>query len=800
MTKPLVLVFLIFLFFLPDSLQAQNKNENKKSDFPSGEVFALLQQQINAYRREHGVDSLETHPTLEKCASKSASEMAKIEKADPNAGGKTPGQKLKKEGGTLKADEVEFALPAGQGKKQFTAKEICNAVMTKWKTEKRMKVALLQPNWVYSGFAAHPDKNNKKYYISCMLGGFESFNDGAQKKSELKVKFNNKSKKLKNPDAKGCKNCNAWKNFEKLQSGLKVENGKIYLYYDDLKYLKRLIKKTTDGLAVDIVQYDQYKNPKYNILDNNLKNKGVMQKVVYRDKLFSKNEIKADPKAKKKVKINSLKVQLGKFPGGIKNKYELNLMVIQDGKVCKTILRSYLEDGIQESNTPLSMLAPTEFAAVKSPPFEPRSESSLLNFVVPFQKNKFDFKTEDIKPILDAMNEPDYHIEGLYIYAYSSIEGDSSANSDLQKKRAQSITKVLHGLNGSKTEPIIVTNDSWLLFQMELEDGKYDYLTKMTKKQTIKTINGSADLLTELEPTLSKQRFAQIVMDVTYDISGNKEEKFAYMKFNQAVKQENYQLAFRIMDFIYEKIKSGKYPSEVWSKMEIEKTKKNSNLLLMRNYYRFLDNNKTADEEIYDDLKNISQIDPENLTARFNTAYCSIKLDSTLGTEAEQSQTQNNINSLYTEKIPKKEADALNTEWNFKQIEYYDTLEGKEAQVEQCISRIKSFYNFKESSWENALKLAYVFTHAKDYEFAANLLEPYLNNSDISDNLIFAYISIASHLPEKFYSRTFTRALELAKEKNAERYCQLFGEPNMSFQVLDNPNIKKTFFESSCQN
>ncbi|MBK6522990.1 MAG: hypothetical protein IPG08_12030 [Sphingobacteriaceae bacterium] len=77
------------------------------------------------------------------------------------------------------------------------------------------------------------------------------------------------------------------------------------------------------------------------------------------------------------------------------------------------------------------------------PPFEPKSESSILTFNIPFAKNKFEFKNEDIQPFINAMNEPDFIIDGLYIYAYSSIEGDSAANAKLQRKRAESVTKVL---------------------------------------------------------------------------------------------------------------------------------------------------------------------------------------------------------------------------------------------------------------------------------------------------------------------------------------------------------------------
>jgi len=157
------------------------------------------------------------------------------------------------------------------------------------------------------------------------------------------------------------------------------------------------------------------------------------------------------------------------------------------------------------------------------------------------------------------------------------------------------------------------------------------------------------------------------------------------------------------------------------------------------------------------------------------------------------------IDAFYKTKISKKLVDGLNIEWQFKIIESLDTIEDADAQIEACINKIKGFYNFKEASWQNALKLAYVFTRGKDYKFSSTVLEPFLKVTNVNEDLLFSYISIASHLPEKFYSRTFSDALHKAKEKNPERYCKLFGEPFMSFQVLDNPNAKKDYIEANCR-
>ena len=581
-----------------------------------------------------------------------------------------------------------------------------------------------------------------------------------------------------------------------MYNGLSVENGKIYFAYNNIKTLKRLLKKPTDGLAVDIVQKEQYSKADYNIMDNNMRNKGVMLKVVSKDKLLSKNLIKPDDPKKKNKKVNKLLVEMGAFPKGINGAYELNLLVIQDGYVCKTIMRSYMEPIDNESGTPIEMLPMAESIQAKNPPFEPHSESALLNFTIPFAKNKSEFKEEDVKPFIDALHEPDFNIDGLYIYAYSSIEGDSVANAKLQHKRAESVTNVLQRMQQNKINPIIVTSDSWQLFGLEMEDGKYDYLTKLSKHEAINKINHTKGLTEELEPYLAKERFAQVVLDVTYDITGAKEEKFSVVQFNKQAKAGNPKQAYKIMDYIAKKVKEKKYAQASLDKLEIPDDSKLVGLRMNKIYYNYVSNNKVVSDEDYHEIEKLQKLDESNPTINYNLLFCKMKTDSTIPDATTQKDVQNKIDEFYKTDIPKKYVDGLNIEWQFKIMDALDTVAGAETQRQACIERIKAFYNFKEGNKQNATKLAYAFARARDYTFAGDLLEPYLNDSDIK--VLYAYVAIASHVPEKFFSHKFSGALEKIKQTDPAKYCKLFGDPFLSFQVLDNPDIKKTYQQANC--
>ncbi len=783
--KKLLLSLSILLF--TGVLQAQDFNLD---DLPNH-----LVRELNKFRALNGLDTFEVNDILINAAAIDAKSMAKSgqAKVDPEKVKKN----LVKSGGTNKGEETAMLAPVSKGRDTYNTAQVAKVIWTRWENTKKDKAVLLSPQYMMVGFKCTMDKDNKKVVAVAVYGGYDSFNAGAKKKKELAVPYNTKSKKLQAPDLKSCKNCDKWKNYDLLQKGLTVENGKIYLEYANLKDLKRLLKKTKDGLAVDIVQRAQYEKPDYNIVDNNLQSKGVMQKVIYKDNVFSKNLIKPDPKAKKKIKTNKLRLEMGKFNKKITGPYELNLIVVQDGHVCRTVTRSYLEEGDQESNTPIGLLPALESVGLK-PPFEPKSESSILNFTIPFEKNKSEFKAEDVQPFIRALNEPDFVIDGLYIYAYSSIEGDANSNAKLQRKRAESVTKVLQSMQNNKINPKIETKDSWNLFELEMEDGKYAELVKMGKDKAVKKINSDNSLLSELEPVLAKQRFAQIVMDVTYDISGDKEQRFTTVSFNRAVKANKMPQAYKIMEYAAAKVIQKKYTEDAMDSLKVPNDAKFANFMNNKVYFNYLANSSIVDEDDYKELQRLEKLDPANEVIRYNRIFSSIKLDTTLGTKDQQAKLQQDIDGLYKSKITKKQVDGLNIEWQFKIMESLDTVENAEPQIEACITRIKSFYNFKDATWQNALKLAYVFTRGKDYKFSSNILEPFLKVNGVDEGLLFSYISIASHLPEKFYSRNFNDALHKAKEKNPQRYCELFGDPRMSFQVLGNPNAKADYKEAGC--
>jgi hypothetical protein len=758
---------------------------------------------LNDWRKMEGIDTLESNPVLYSTAEHHAAFMAienKLETEEPNKKYKTTGDRSIHYGGTRKVDEIIYSTAIAQGSQEMSTSAVIEIVLNKWKEGKKERPLCLDGKFIFVGISCKLEKGGKKAFVSVVLGDYTSFNTGAAKRNTLKVPFTKKYKKVKAPlDAlKECKNCDKFKDWHMLVDGLNVnEKGEIVLVYPNLKEIKKILKNPKDGFAIDIVQKAQYENPNYNVVDFNLINKGVMlKKPMYTDKIFTKNRAISE----KKGKVLYLDVVLGKIPKKMNRDFEVNLMILQEGKVCKTLTKSYIEQGDQVSNNKLDLLLIPDSASYLKPKFKPSAESTILNFIVPFEKNKSDYKESDIKPILDALKEPDFIIEGVYIFAYASIEGDSVSNANLQRKRGESIINTFKQMHKNDITANVKTNDSWDLFRLEMDGTAFNYLTEMPKQKTIKMINENKALQDSLEPFLSKQRFAQVILDITYDIKGNKEQKYTLALLNKAIKKNELKTAYKIQYFLEEAVRDKKYPVSVLDYVELPNETQNSGLINNKIVYNYIkEGNKLSDKELHA-FQDLRTLDPSNATIKFNYVLCNLKLGELKAEKNFFDQLQSDVDGLYNSEINKKSVDALNAELQFKIMEAYDTMPNNHSVIQQCMDRIKGFYNFKEGSWENSLKLSYALARFNDFKFATSILEPFIlkENEVPNQNLVFAYMSFCAQLPEKINSKPFARAAKIAKEHYPAKFCEVIGQPYLSIQVLDNPDVKRCFIEAGC--
>jgi len=799
MKSKLVLLF-YFLFFSLFSTFAQqefNKDTTKynqeidPSEFDEELFTKMLFDKINEHRIKYELDSIVDEDVLTQAAQDNGRYMASNNKETFIQSGKkkTTGDRIMFYGGSNFGYELTRKVTIKKGKVYLTYNQAIDEIIFKWTNSKKKLEILDDKNIVFVGIGPYIDGTEKRLYVSAVFGNYKSFNKGADKRKELAVPFTKKKYGLKSFDFTVCKKCKKYKNIGELQANLFVRDGKIWFKTDNVKKFKKLIKGGKDGIAVDIVQRAQYSCDDDNIIDNNLNNKGILLKRYYKNKLFKKNIYK-DPK----IRRQKLEVAIGKWPKKLvsKDNYELNLLIIKEKHVCYNIPQSYTDNGSLEFNQSGGLIADT-VTIEGFDEYIPKPELTELNFKIPFEKNKSTYKQEDIQPFLDALNEPEFIIKDLKVNAYSSIEGNISANVNLQKRRAESIISTLKKMqNNNNIKAEIITDDSWEDFKRDVVSTDYPELAEKSKTEAQKIIR-EKKLSNKLEPILKNERYAEMSMTVTYDILGKKQQAYVVSRFNRAAKSCDKDKALLIQKYIFKQVLNENYSKKAIYNQLIDSTNTNcAGLFMNKLWLEQWASGEDLNSNICKRIDVLNRLAPTNNFILYNKYICNINTWNS-DNASDIFMFQKKIIDLYKSPLSKETVDNLNLEFQFKIIGKYDTLDKPIDIVVRSLERIKEIVNVDGSSWKDALKLSYLFMEHKDYDFGAKLLEPFIYNKFVFDELIFTYISLCSHSNYRMMSNRFYTAMLKAKESDKSRFCKLFAGDKLSIQALENTQVKKLY-------
>ncbi len=787
----------VFLLLAFASVSFQMKaQEIDPMSYSNDAIVEQLLGGMNAVRWKSGVDSMITNDILTKSAMDLAERYATAKKITIEEG--FAGDLNKKYKGTTKVKEVSVDIPGGKAKVMYTYTQVAADAVDKMAKGKKFEDILKNPKYYYCGIGSFYNEENKKVYISVVFGGVDAFNNGVKFRKTLPIPYSKSRRGLYVFDEKTCKTCEKFPDIDELLKSVRVEDGKVYLEYPNFKKFKKYFRNAKDGIAIDFVLKESYPCANENITDHNLSSKGYMLKPMYQAKLFKINENnKLDPKN------NTYKGAIAKIPSKYVNTlntvpYEMNIIYIVDKVACKTITRSYLEDGGAEGLIPLTVY-PDTLTMLDPKRYQPKSENQELEFIIYFEQGKATYDTKDIEGFLKALNQPDFIVSDITIDAHSSLEGDSLLNAKLQQSRAKSIVDALGKYQKKEVTYVITTSDSWDMFKDSVKKSEFKNLAAMTKEEVKGLLKG--EMLTKLEPVLSKERFAAITMKVTFDLKGKNEQKYVYNSYKKALDKKDVEQAKRISRYIVEKIVEGKYDAQPFLDVELKQEPPYANLNINKMY---IDARVNHEDSIHAAL--VTKLEEMNKTmsgndyVSWNKTMSYVKTG-TIVNNKEITTTQATINGLYNGMITQKMNDALNLEWQFKVIEKVDTLDAGvlNPTLQASMDRIKKIFNLEESNWQNSLKLAYIFIKHDDLAYSLKLLAPYVTDENPDEQLLFTYISVAAHFPDQIFSRNFRLAMSRAASKNKTRYCELFGSPKLSFQIMDNPLIKKQYCETCGQ-
>lgn len=721
-------------------------------------------------------------PILDSAASLQADYMAySEEKTLENKGVyKNTYYRVRTFGGTQFVDEVVSRTKASDPRELYSYLDLTVSMLKPLLNNKKSSAILFDKKFSKVGIAYGFDENKRNIYFSIVLGNDRTLNPAANRRNDLTTKFTTKKFGLKSVDKRKCKRCEAQRNLESWHEGLKIENGEIIFEFENTRTLRRVVGRKKDGLAVDIVMREQYKCGDENIVDNNRVNRGVMIKRIYAKKILKKNQV-TEKKSKR------LKISFGELPPEVTGDYELNLIIIKDKSVCRSIQKIYIEKSSVDYVEKLRFMP--DLKSIPCGEYIPVAEKAVLEFIVPFEQSKSDYKMEDIDPFIKALKEPKFDVDSLVITAYTSMEGSDQANQELQKKRAESIVKAINQRQKQKISYRTLTSDSWEMFKKDVKNSKYPEMASMSIDEVKAKLKGK--VLKDLEPMLAKHRFARIAMNITYDISGKNEQEFVINKFNKAIAAGDLKLAMSVQKYIIKAVEENRYTRKVVKDMVIPVEKRFVPFLV--NYYYienfFLEN---VNDKMCEGVNNLLKMDNKNEFAFFDKSVCDV-MNVEFKNESDIKAMQASVDKIYALKLEKSKVDALNLELQFKILDYADTSASPsmEILIESTYDKIKSIVNIDATSWLNAYKLANVFINHGDYVYAEYLMAPFINSKDISADFMFTYLSLWSYREELYLSNTFAEIAKKCHELDKARFCTIMNK--FSFQVQENQAVKKLY-------
>ena len=739
---------------------------------------------LNLAREKYNfADAVVLNSTLAKAARIQSEGMAKKqEKTQENMikKYKTPEMRSVRSGGTKRVVEVVTRVKATRGSgamEEYSYLDLATEAVLSLLRNKKLESTLLSKSFTYVGVGCDPDANNKNCYVSIVFGNDHSFNK--ENISYKNTTYTRKAYGLQPYVEKICRRCQV-RNIELMQQNLVIKGTDIYFTHPNVKALKRIIGKKGDAVAVDIVQHAQFDCKKQNDVDFDFQNRGIMLKPVTFDKMLKKNEV-TDKKNK------SLNTYIGTVPNMVSTPFEVNLIIIKNGTICRTAIKTNLQTpsiGYQAKTT----LIPDLDGIQTTINYIPEAEKTNLEMNIPFDKNKFSYEPKDIQPFIDALQTPRFIIDTIFITAYTSLEGSDRSNSDLQKKRSESIVQAMKKMQSKQNIPYFIEyNDGWDLFVKDVAGTQYSNLASRSKEDARYAINqGKAQK--DLEPMLAKHRFANIKISATYDISTDLyEQEFVTNKFNIALAKGDLPMAFAIQKYMIKKVEEGKYQKSFVEKLNIP-TETKLIPFLTNKYYMlsFFDGGLSA--ENIDRVIELEKKAPKNPICEFNALACTI-MDVDITTSSQISGLQSKIDRMYNSPIGKKypnKVDALNITFQYQILDYINASETPdEVLMTSTYEKIKEIALPTINNWQKAYEVAASFINFGDYEFARKALDPYINDQNISEDFIFTYMNLYSLDEKNYISKKFETACRLALGKNKARFC----EEVKSYSILIRENL-----------
>lgn len=752
----------------------------------------LIREQLNAHRKSQQLSPYVKDDVLALAAEDHSLFMLKsgsVSHAQPSAKKQTPFKRVMFYDGMhgnvsencykIKIDTY-MKMPGSTKKVKIKSYEsVATAIVQGWLTSKGDKVVLNNPKYVNSGLSVILDEKDKTIIATHVVASEPYVLPPG-------VMPNRDDYGIQRFDKNKCADLiNNYSYLPQLMSdNIFFKNGEIYFYFHDLALFQNVLKGPKDAIALDLISKNQFACNSGNKLYPSKIHTGIMLPPISKAQIFGKNELKEE---------GEIEVSLGPIPDYVDtNTTEFNLLMIKENCLCQTIVYNSL-GGENLHSLDMKLIMDTLSVTDKAD-----SIMNVLEFIIPFEKGKTDYSEKDIKPFLDSISLPKYELKKIDILAFSSIEGEVKVNELIQQKRAKSILRAIQKYNLKNVPTNIKTDENWDGFFESLKGSPYEKNFKGKSKEEVRKLVNSDTLSYDLEPYLEAQREARITLFVERVFMDESLYKMLPKYFENAISNKDFTKAKIYQSVMMNNVKNGKMDKEVILKPQLphlrEAVTLNNNQIAYR--WQHQDGNSDNDslnKHILREIETQLVIAPDNVYLKYNKIALRLLLWATkYSREPSPKDLLREIRALYSTEIEKWQISRLILNYNLVAADfYYDTNRFKER--DKALSEVQKILLQSNLTRDLVFKVANYFIFQMRIDWTIELMKPWAEKPTIDEEVLFTFLSVAIYNKEMVPEDAYLKLMERAKKMNKKRFCNLFGFPNMSFQLLKDLSVKELY-------
>lgn len=567
------------------------------------------------------------------------------------------------------------------------------------------------------------------------------------------------------------------------------EGNQLFLSTNDKNWLATVFKNSGDGIAIDVLSKSIYSCDK-DFEDSQIK--GTLLQPVLAQQLLRG--------FKNSTTSSNFQTFVGTIPKELQNdELEFNILFLNNKTFCRyqTIynLESFPWD-LLDMGVYLDSLTYKD-KKISSDAF--LTKYKTLKFIIPFEKNKYEYVSEDIKPLYDSLQLTDYTIKKINIKAYSSIEGSLERNIELQEKRANSIVTSLQTFQQPNIINEISTSENWVEFLNDISNTPFKEFKELSKNEIKQKVVGKVS--EDLEKYLKNHRKAVIILELEKIDKYKKMSKEKLVEtFNQFILDENIDEALVVQNSIYERLKEENSP-ELLSKLSVPKQLKFIPILTKNSVFKYLLNVSYA-KIVFDELKFLEKLDPANYQIKYNLAVMKFFIWRYNWEEIKENDFKLEILNLKKYGIKQNLIDRMMVNFHIVKAEKNMKERKYEAKDDSVDFIIETYNNFILSNFDY-VSLAQFLTFYANTDEAIDLLENKVKEITIDEDLLFYYLNLTLIDEYAVGSKNYRTIMLNAIEINKKRFCKLFNPSNnggVTFQLLKNKYLKTTYCENCTKN